>query len=298
MSDPIVPEEPGAGNTSTAPSTQSAPRKNWFFTWNNYSDSDIEKLTTWVSANCSKSSIGREVGEGGTPHLQGCITLKNKMRFTALKKLWPVPHWEKTWNPERAILYCAKDGDMVSAIGMPRRPRDPLAERTLYPWQQQLEERLSKPPDDRTILWIWEPVGCQGKTTFAKHLCITRPETTLFLGGKGADIKYGVQQFVSDGERQLEIAMFHFTRSNEAFVSYEALESIKDGIFFSGKYEAGMVVYDPPHVVVFANFEPERKKLSADRWEIIQLGETPAPPRENNIEVTAEDIDEILKDFS
>lgn len=69
-----------------------------------------------------------------------------------------------------------------------------------------------------------------------------------------------------------KVCVFHYTRAVENYVSYEALEAIKDGIFFSTKYESGMVVFDSPHVVVFANFPPDRTQLSADRWRITNIG--------------------------
>ena len=56
-----------------------------------------------------------------------------------------------------------------------------------------------------------------------------------------------------------------FTRSQEQFVSYQAIEEVKNGILFNNKYEAKMVVFNNPHVVVFSNFEPDYKALSSDR---------------------------------
>ena len=36
-------------------------------------------------------------------------------------------------------------------------------------------------------------------------------------------------------------------------------------------YESKMKVFDPPHVICFANFEPKREAMSADRWAIVDL---------------------------
>lgn len=289
--DPTVPAEPGAGNSN---STRDAPRKNWFFTWNNYSTDDERRLTDWCGAKCSKCAIGREVGESGTPHLQGTFLLKAKMRFSALQRLWPKVHWEKTWSPERALGYCRKDGDMAADFGGAAPPvpaRDPLAGKALFQWQVELLAFLESPPDDRTILWLWEPVGCAGKTALAKHLCVTRPREVIFLGGKGSDIKYGIQAVMNQKDPWTpKVCIFHYTRSVEGFVSYEALEAVKDGIFFSSKYEAGMVVFDSPHVVVFANFEPDRCKLSADRWVVRQIDDTAA----QTPVLSDSDIDELI----
>ena len=49
------------------------------------------------------------------------------------------------------------------------------------------------------------------------------------------------------------------------------MESIKNGRVFSAKYESKMKVFDPPHVICFANFEPKREAMSADRWAIVDL---------------------------
>jgi len=278
MLDPEVPTESGVGNSRTTPASRDAPRKNWFFTWNNYSEDDERRISEWCGAKCSKCIIGREVGESGTPHLQGTFCLKSKARFSALAKLWPKVHWEKTWCPERALAYCRKDGDLavdLGAVAQIRAAADPLAGRAMFAWQTQLLEHLKTVPDDRTILWLWEPTGCAGKTAIAKHLCVTRPREVLFLGGKGSDIKFGIQAVMTDKKAPWvpKVCIFHYTRSVENFVSYEALESVKDGIFFSTKYEAGMVVFDSPHVVVFANFEPDRSKLSLDRWTVLRIDE-------------------------
>lgn len=61
------------------------------------------------------------------------------------------------------------------------------------------------------------------------------------------------------------------SRSMEDHVPYEAIEDIKNGIFFSGKYESKMIVRNNPIVIIFANFEPDTSKLSKDRWVITKI---------------------------
>lgn len=91
----------------------------------------------------------------------------------------------------------------------------------------------------------------------------------LFLNGKAADMKFAIAQFVEENE--LKVCLLNFTRTVEERVSYEGLEAIKDGIFFCGKYESKQVIYDPPHVICFANFLPDKEALSKDRIKIITL---------------------------
>jgi len=49
------------------------------------------------------------------------------------------------------------------------------------------------------------------------------------------------------------------------------MEEIKNGIFFSNKYKGKMCLFNVPHMICFANFGPEKEKLSNDRWVIKPL---------------------------
>lgn len=137
-----------------------------------------------------------------------------------------------------------------------------------YAWQKTVLDLVKLKPHPRKIYWIWDSKGCAGKTTLAKHLCLTK--NAVYLTGKGSDIKFGVIKHL-EKHNTLDIAIFYYPRTCEEYVSYQSLEEIKDGIFFSGKYESGMCIYDTPHVIVLANFSPDTKKLSEDRWDISEL---------------------------
>lgn len=58
------------------------------------------------------------------------------------------------------------------------------------------------------------------------------------------------------------IFILDLSRTCENFVSYDSIEKLKNGFWFSGKYESKMVMIPPPVVIVFANFKPEIDKLS------------------------------------
>ena len=60
-------------------------------------------------------------------------------------------------------------------------------------------------------------------------------------------------------------------RHSLEYVNYATLESLVNGMVVSGKYEGGKAFFDSPVVVVFANEPPKKEKMSADRWDIIQL---------------------------
>lgn len=247
-------------------------------TWNNYSQIDLEVLTEFCNENCEDYRINPEVGKEGTPHLQFCFKFKNARTFNSLKKTFPNIHIEKSRNWNATVAYCEKSETSVGeCIKKEDNPYshvndDEFVNKSLelYWWQTQIIELYESEPNNRTIDWYWEPTGNVGKTSFVRHLVLTYPKKILFVSGKSADIKYAMINAITKGH-DIRMVIFHCVRTLENFISYEAIESIKDGIFFSGKYEAGMCVFNRPHCVCIANFEPEFTAMSGDRWNIIQI---------------------------
>ena len=131
-------------------------------------------------------------------------------------------------------------------------------------WQLKLIEYLQKDPDDRKVLWYVDEKGNSGKTFITKYL-LTEGDTLRYENGKSADVKYAL-----NGEK---IVVFDLSRSQESHVNYEVIESVKNGVVFSTKYESKMKVFTTPHVVIMANFAPDETKMSADRWDIRYLND-------------------------
>lgn len=244
--------------------------RSFFFTWNNYPENYSELL----KSNLEKFEFQKEIGETGNEHIQGIGMFKNQRTFSQVKKLFPGMHIERVKNWAAALNYVNKSETAVlnTHEGNVRKIlKDPLEPylNCLYPFQNKILNILKEEPDNRIIYWFYDTKGCIGKTSLAKHLCIKYPNETLFLGGKSSDIKYGVFSFTK--KNTLRNCIFHFTRTVENFISYEALESIKDGIFYNTKYESEMCLFDPPHIICLANFKPETDKMSLDRWRIFEI---------------------------
>lgn len=88
------------------PKKQATLAKDWVFTWNNPTDDDILSIEQWPY---NFIVFQKEVGENGTPHLQGFVQFTNQTRITALKKLNKRVHWEKRkGTPYEAVHYCEK----------------------------------------------------------------------------------------------------------------------------------------------------------------------------------------------
>lgn len=86
--------------------------KNWCITWNNYSLEQYGEFKNFVSTYCRYGISQLEVGEAGTPHIQGYFQLKEKKRLSWLKaNLSNQPHFEVAkGNADANKVYCRKEG--------------------------------------------------------------------------------------------------------------------------------------------------------------------------------------------
>ncbi|QMW68809.1 replication-associated protein [Crucivirus-339] len=57
------------------------------FTWNNYSEENVINLKKLTYENIKYLIFGKEIGECGTPHLQGYVELWTRQRETGVKKI-------------------------------------------------------------------------------------------------------------------------------------------------------------------------------------------------------------------
>lgn len=247
-------------------------RKKWFFTWNNYPEDARTLLLAKLSERCSRLVFQSEVGETGTPHVQGAVVLKKPMRWSELG-LPKTIHWELTRNEDCASTYCLKtetfDGKFRYEYPSTRmsRLRDHLTKHPLRPYQAEVEALYHTIPDDRTIHWYWEPTGHMGKSWFMKYMAIKYPGTCLGIScAKSADI-------VTMANEEIEMYIFDFPRSSEGFAPYNAMEQLKNGYVCDGKLKKKVEVkiFPPPHIVCFANWPPDKSTLSADRWKVTEI---------------------------
>jgi len=132
-------------------------------------------------------------------------------------------------------------------------------------WWKRLQAQ-----DDRRILWICndDPKGGIGKNWFGKWLRVNYGAERMLLNNKAVHFMWKGSEYV----------YVNITRTYEDYVSYGTLEDLKDGEMISPKYEGRSVMYRPAKVIVFANFYPNVKAMSEDRWEILRYGSTMPSP--------------------
>lgn len=88
--------------------------KNWCFTLNNYTDADIQRLLGLeASESVSYCIFGKEVGESGTPHLQGFVSFKTRKTLPSVIAICGQAHFSVARNVPKSIEYCKKDGDFT-----------------------------------------------------------------------------------------------------------------------------------------------------------------------------------------
>jgi len=277
QTDPKKLGENGNTNHSPVSQKQDSPALHWTFTWNNYIQTDIEPFETYLKNSSRKYIFQEEKSESGTIHLQGYLELSKKERLSKLKKFNDKIHWEKCRNIEASIQYCQKEETRNGQIFKFGFPKEVKVYEPNLPWQLELLGRVS---NDREIEWIYDPIGNTGKTCFAKYLFIKK-KWPYFIGGKGNDILHILTTYVME-KGEPEVILFDFPRSLEGRISYAAIESIKNGIWSSGKYEGTCVAINCPRIIILSNWLPDRSELSADRWWIREIAEgslrAPAAP--------------------
>lgn len=142
---------------------------------------------------------------------------------------------------------------------------------TLWSWQRKLEEYLLGPVNPREVIVIVDERGDGGKSAFRKYMYFHHKILGVTFG-KASDLLNLVFKMPPTGAY-----IFNLTRSQPKDASindiWSTIEDIKDGYVVNTKYETGVMTMDPPHVVVMCNFHPKLEGMSADRWNIVNLGD-------------------------
>lgn len=153
--------------------------RNFVFTLNNWTEEEEQKLQTWVQESeiVRYAVWGREVGESGTPHLQGYVELTAKRAFNTVRRvLFDRAHIEKRrGSAAEAAKYCKKDGDFFEwgKISSPGKRTDIATMRDLALKGERDYESLQQLPMIMKYPRGWQfakQVGLARTTTAFRHL--------------------------------------------------------------------------------------------------------------------------------
>lgn len=257
---------------------------------------DLELVLGAMKTICAEYTFQEEVGEGGMIHYQCAFITKLRQRQRTVIKDFSslIQHPEFLIQVDRcrdydaAVLYCSDSF---------KRKKDSLAfsnrqqvvytgddvmfladKERRFPWQNQFMEIFFdpnetgyKPADDRSIIWITDPIGKSGKSTFCKYLRYTYDHNYKVPWGSATQIRTSI---VEKGPQSLYILDVPRTLGEGDSMSsfFSVIEDTKNGYVSTAMHgNPRELLMSPPHVVVFSNKFPELAALSEDRWTIYTI---------------------------
>jgi len=260
--------------------------RSWSFTLNNYTDKDCTLLDNLV---CKYVIYGKEIGEKGTPHLQGCIILCNASRLSSLKKILPTAHWEITKSTTASINYCMKENNFIIRDNRSQGKRSDLSAcveslktggikqlitdhpETYIKYHNGLEKlnfRFVKPRDPKCppiVTWLY------GRTGSGKTKQVVDREPDLWISGR--DLKFW------DGyENQQAILIDDFRKD---FCTFHELLRILDRYPLNVNVKGGFRCFNSARIYITSCYPPERvydtrediKQLTRRVTHVTQVGE-------------------------
>lgn len=137
------------------------PKKAYCFTLNNYSEDEYQSLIRVCETESGYAILGKEVGEQGTPHIQGYIRFKKPYRFNTIKDRYlPRCHIEVAAGSGRANrTYCSKGGDyrefgeIEGSDGL--RDRDVTARRFIQCMERRGNGGISEFASEEPGVWYY-----------------------------------------------------------------------------------------------------------------------------------------------
>lgn len=162
--------------------------KKWVFTLNNYTQEEVDFLK---SLDVKYIGWGYEVGESGTPHLQGFVWFKKQLRFNAAKAIMGTEriHLEvQRGDLADNLNYCTKEnGEFWQSCKPPNEHKTEyrdiikmsleeadavMAEEHTWAmgssnWQRLRAGMIKPYSGEMEVKWYWGPKG-SGKTRTAK----------------------------------------------------------------------------------------------------------------------------------
>lgn len=184
--------------------------RSWCFTLNNYTENDVKMLN---QVQCQYIVFGYEIGESGTPHLQGYIYFDDAKTLSTLKKkIHKTAHFEPAnGTPLQASTYCKKDGRFEERGKLPQiqgkrtdldniknvvletgKMREVVLYATSYQSIKMAEQILKYHENKRTwkpiVKWYWGPTGTGKSKTAYEEMpdCYTTLSTGKWWDGYDA----------------------------------------------------------------------------------------------------------------
>lgn len=246
--------------------------RNWCFTVNNWTTEHVQKLLQLSqTARVRCIMYGKEVGESGTPHLQGFTVLTMKASLATMKRLGFPGHLEiMVGKVEHNVIYCSKDGDVTVHGDVPKSQQQ-KGEMNKERWDDALkaakEGRMDDIPADIYLrhygtikkirddsrpkpsmlseldnMWIYGPTG----TGKSRYVADKHPDAYWKLLNKWWDGYDGEDVVVMED-------MDPFNKALGGDVKRWA-----DHYPFRAEYKGGSKMIRPKKIIITSNYTPEQ----------------------------------------
>lgn len=273
-------------------------QKRWVFTWNSDDGGFLpsaKKIVELLNKECSEAVFQLEAGsETGRLHYQGRFTLKGpRMGKRALLKLFGEVFNTKqlTIQPEisfNSSSYCEKsdtrvEGPWYAGLQSYINTKE-VKPMTLRDWQSQLLELMTGPLrstlEDRKVIWIQDPDGGSGKSSFIRFLAMNEKKTGLAVEKMPFDRPDRLRSSIIklSKKKDVDVYMFDFTRTQGEETSlrnlFEVVEEIKNGYIVDVMYgNYNKAFPKEAMVIIFTNedINDHLKYLSNDRWQVFTV---------------------------
>lgn len=242
--------------------------RNYTFTHNNYKNTELED-----ELDCRYIIYGKEVGESGTPHLQGVVVFKNGKTVAAARKSLPGCHIEIAKNLTAAIEYCKKDGDFTERGDKPMSQKEKGEKGREY-WEEQYKLITSFSEDIDPKLKVTMPRNIEfiqakelskrvWEDTTEKHLWYYGPTRT----GKSRKARTDhpdaylklCNKWWDDYKGEDTVIIEEFDPTHSCLANH--IKQWADRYPFRAEYKGGAKKIRPKLIIVTSNFHPR------DIWE-------------------------------
>ncbi|AJD07533.1 replication-associated protein [Sewage-associated circular DNA virus-20] len=249
--------------------------RNYVFTVNNYDDEDEHQCWAmpWEVKDCKYICVGKEIGESGTPHLQGYICFTQLKSLNQLKGFFPSAHFEtKRGTHQQAADYCKKDGDFfewgtlpvddcgsagaaamdelmghtIECIrngdykGIPNAATHFIKAAEYRVLKEQQQDRNLATLDTLTHQWRWGKAGC-GKSKPARD---ANPDAYLKMCNKWWDGYTGQEVVIIED----------FDPDHKCLVHH--LKIWADRYAFPAEVKGGKIDIRPKTIIITSNYHP------------------------------------------
>ena len=248
------------------------------FTFNNYTDDDYVAIKLMLQSKADYAVIGEEIGESGTPHLQGYFELPTRYNRLSTICNWfeaatgKRPHVEKRNGPRHAAAdYCKKDGTFWEHGSLPQgkqgkrtdieQVRDAIIDGTVksewdlmnnctsmsaYRFGSMFLNNMptSASHDPPKVFWLFGSTGSgksRASADFVDHVAEAR-KWTFWRANHGLDW--------FDGYNMQEIAWFDDFRFSGRQKDYSHLLNLTDRYSFRVPIKGGFVRWQP-RIIIF-----------------------------------------------